>query len=256
MSYPLQYLLKTYITGASSGFGALAARHTVYAGFFSPDDNTQSAQSDVSTFASANNIRLRSVNLDIISDSSISAGLTKVHSETGGILNTIIHNAGHGSLEAFQRTGTYRMNKICIPHLHRVGKGHVIWISSSSAHGGVLPLLGPCSVAKAATDSLATTIMVPGMFMRGTNHFANAGKLEDGGQTLRGVEKNMQPSTDLVVVAEAIVKVVQAPEGKKPFRVHIDSFRDGSEEVNGLSDRKREGLFDRLELEGLLKRKS
>lgn len=23
--------------------------------------------------------------------------------------------------------------------------------------------------------------MVPGMFMRGTNHFANAGKLEDGG---------------------------------------------------------------------------
>lgn len=50
----------------------------------------------------------------------------------------------------------------------------------------------------------------------------------------------MQPSTDLVVVAEAIVKVVQAPEGKKPFRVHVDSFRDGSEEVNGLSDRKRE----------------
>ena len=75
-------------------------------------------------------------------------------------------------------------------------------------------------------------------------------------QTLRGVEKNMQPSTDLVVVAEAIVKVIQAPEGRKSFRVHVYSFRDGSEEVNGLSDRKREELFDRLELEGLLKRKS
>ena len=59
------------------------------------------------------------------------------------------------------------------------------------------------------------------------------------------------------MVAEAIVKVVQAPEGKKkPSRVHVDSFRDGSEEVNGLSDRKREELFDRLELDGLLKRKS
>jgi NAD(P)-dependent dehydrogenase (short-subunit alcohol dehydrogenase family) len=77
------------------------AGHTVYAGLFSLDGNTQSAQFDVSTFTSSNNIRLRSVNLDIISDSSISAALTKVHSETGGILNTIIHNAGHGSLEAF-----------------------------------------------------------------------------------------------------------------------------------------------------------
>lgn len=86
------------------------------------------------------------------------------------------------------------MNKICIPHLRRVGKGRIIWISSSSAHGGVPPPPGPCFVVKAATDSLAVTyatelspwrietmIMVPGVFMRGTNHFANAGKLEDGG---------------------------------------------------------------------------
>ena len=75
-------------------------------------------------------------------------------------------------------------------------------------------------------------------------------------QTLRGVEKDMQPNTDPVVITEAIVKIVQAPEGKKPFCVHVDSFRDGSEEVNGLSDGKREELFDRLELDGLLKRKN
>lgn len=86
------------------------------------------------------------------------------------------------------------MNKICIPHLCGVQKGHMIWISSSSAHGGVPPLLEPFFVAKAATDSLAvtyatelspwrieTTIMVLGVFMRGTNHFANAGKLKGGG---------------------------------------------------------------------------
>ena len=174
------------------------------------------------------------------------------------------------------------MDKICIPHLRRVGKGHIIWISSSSAHGGVPPLFGPYFAAKAATGSLAvtyatelapwrikTTVMVPGVFMKGTNHFANAGKPEDGivgaeyldgplqgvpEQTLRGVEKDMQQNTDPVVIAEAIVKVVQALEGKKPFRVHVDSFGDGSEEVNGLSDRRREELFDRLELDGLLKR--
>ena len=100
-------LLKTYITRASSGFGALAvhhlacAGHTAYAGLSSPDGNTQSAQSDVSTFAPSNNTRLRPVNPDIISDLPTSAALTKVHPETGGTLNTITHNAGHGSLEAF-----------------------------------------------------------------------------------------------------------------------------------------------------------
>ena len=80
------------------------------------------------------------------------------------------------------------MNKICIPHLRRVGKGHMIWISSSSTHGGVPLLLGPYFVAKAATGSLAvtyaielspwrikTTVIVPGVFIKGTNHFANAG---------------------------------------------------------------------------------
>ena len=79
--------------------------------------------------------------------------------------------------------GIYRINKICIPHLHGAGKGHIIWISSSSAHSGVPPHFGPYFVAKAATDSLAvtyatelapwrikTTIMVPGVFMKGRNH--------------------------------------------------------------------------------------
>lgn len=67
---------------------------------------------------------------------------------------------------------------------------------------------------------IETTIMVPGVFMKGTNHFTNAGQSEDGRvgakyldgplqgvpeQTLRGVEKDMQQNTDLVVIAEAIV---------------------------------------------------
>ena len=66
----------------------------------------------------------------------------------------------------------------------------------------------------------------------------------------------MQPNTDTVVIAEAIVKGFQAPEGKKAFRVHVGSFGDGSEEVNGLSDRKKGELFDGMELDGLLKRKN
>ena len=80
----------------------------------------------------------------------------------------------------------------------------MIWISSSSSHGGVPPILGPYFVAKAATDLLAmtyaielppwrikTTIMVPGVFMKGTNHFANAEKLEDGGVASEYLDRSL-----------------------------------------------------------------
>ena len=43
----------------------------------------------------------------------------------------------------------------------------------------------------------------------------------------------MQPDADIGAVADAIVKVVDMPFGKRPFRVHIDPAQDdGSEIVN------------------------
>jgi hypothetical protein len=38
-------------------------------------------------------------------------------------------------------------------------------------------------------------------------------------------------------VAEAIVTVVDAPFGKRPFRVHVDPSQDGAEIVHGVADR-------------------
>jgi hypothetical protein len=58
---------------------------------------------------------------------------------------------------------------------------------------------------------------------------------------------------DVGAVAEAIVKVVDAPFGKRPFRVHIDPTEDGAEVVNAVSDRVRAELLRRIGLEDLLK---
>ena len=68
----------------------------------------------------------------------------------------------------------------------------MIWISSSSTRGGTPPFLSPYFAAKAAMDSLAvsystelsrwgieTSIVVPGAFTKGTNHFAHSGSPED-----------------------------------------------------------------------------
>ena len=53
-------------------------------------------------------------------------------------------------------------------------------------------------------------------------------------------------------VADAIVKVVDAPFGKRPFRVHIDPAQDGAEVVNAVSDRVRAELLRRIGLGDLL----
>ena len=39
----------------------------------------------------------------------------------------------------------------------------------------------------------------------------------------------MPAEADVSAVAEAIVKVVEAPSGKRPFRVHIDPTEDGAQ---------------------------
>jgi hypothetical protein len=47
-------------------------------------------------------------------------------------------------------------------------------------------------------------------------------------------------------------RVVDAPFGKRPFRVHIDPSQDGCEVVNGVADRVRREMFFRIGLEDLL----
>jgi hypothetical protein len=60
------------------------------------------------------------------------------------------------------------------------------------------------------------------------------------------------PDADASAVADAIVKVVDTPFGKRPFRVHIDPAQDGAEVVNAVSDRVRAELLRRIGLGDLL----
>ena len=53
-------------------------------------------------------------------------------------------------------------------------------------------------------------------------------------------------------VAEAIVRVVNAPFGSRSYRVHVDPSHDGAEVVAGVGDRVRAELLRRIGLEDLL----
>ena len=210
------------ITGASSGFGALAARalakagHTVYASMRETEGRNRPQVEAVEAFSKENSVDLKAVEVDVASDASVETGIAKVISAEGHI-DTIIHNAGHmsfGPAEAFTPEqyaelfdinvlSTQRVNRAVLPHLRKQGKGLVVWVSSSSARGGTPPYLAPYFAAKAAMDSLAvsyageltrwgieTAIIVPGAFTKGTNHFAHSGSPADAG---RAAEYNDGP---------------------------------------------------------------
>jgi len=288
------------ITGASSGFGALAARalanagHTVYASMRETTTRNAAQVEAAKKYASDKNVDLRTVELDVASQESADKAIQRIVADNGR-LDVVIHNAGHmvfGPAEAFTPEqlahlydvnvlSTQRVNRAALPQLRKQKKGLVVWVSSSSSAGGTPPYLAPYFAAKAAMDSLAviyareltrwgieTSIIVPGAYTGGTNHFANSGRPEDqarvaeyeagpykgfADQVMKGLVSITPPDADVSAVADAIVKVVDTPFGKRPFRVHIDPTEDGAEVVNRVSDRVRAEFLRRIGLADLLK---
>lgn len=288
------------VTGASSGFGALttrelaAAGHTVYASMRETTGRNAPQVAAVAGYAKDHSVDLRTVELDVASEASVEAAIAEIVAADGR-LDVVVHNAGHmsfGPAEAFtpeQYTqlfdvnvlSTQRVNRAALPVLRQQGKGLVVWVSSSSTRGGTPPFLAPYFAAKAAMDSLAvsyaseltrwgveTSIIVPGAFTKGTNHFAHSGKPADEAvaatymdgpyagiaqAALNGLAALEPADADAGEVAKAIARVVDTPFGKRPFRVHIDPSQDGAEIVNGVADRVRAEMFRRIGLEDLLK---
>jgi len=291
------------ISGASSGFGAMAARnlalagHTVYATMREISGRNAPRIEEARAFARDQDVDIRTAEMDVTDDISVRECISRIEAETGGI-SVIVHNVGHmclGPAEAFTPEdyaayydvnvlSTQRVNRAALPALRKRGKGLLVWISSSSTAGGTPPFLAPYFAAKAAMDSLAknyatelsawgieTSIVVPGAFTSGTNHFLHAGEPSDPevadaymSGPLQGVDdkvleglRRMEPAdADPEDVARAITRIVGTEYGKRPFRVHVDPSRDGGEEVNAIGDRVRAELLRRIGIDDLLKPKA
>jgi NAD(P)-dependent dehydrogenase (short-subunit alcohol dehydrogenase family) len=90
------------ITGASSGFGALAARalaragHTVYASMRDTTGRNAPQVEEARRFAKDNNVDLRTIELDVASQASADTAIQTIVSENKR-LDVVIHNAKRGS---------------------------------------------------------------------------------------------------------------------------------------------------------------
>ena len=164
------------ITGASSGFGALAARalavagHRVYAGMRETSGRNAPQEAKLTAFAKEHACDLRWVEMDVASQESVEDAIKKILAENGG-LDVVVHNAGHmvfGPAEAFTPEqlaelydvnvlSTQRVNRAVLPTLRKQGEGLIVWVGSSSTRGGTPPYLAPYFAAKAGMDSLAVS---------------------------------------------------------------------------------------------------
>ena len=287
------------ITGASSGFGRLTAEvlakagYTVFASMRETKGRNAPEVKKIEEFSKKQGVDLRALELDVLSEESVSAAVARVLADAGCI-DVLIHNAGHmvfGPAEAFTPDqlaelydinvlSTQRVNRAVLPHLRERREGLVIWVSSSSSAGGTPPYLAPYFASKAGMDAMAvqyareltlwgieTSIIVPGAFTGGTNHFAHSGTPADKARAAeydagpyKGYGKKIQeafaaivpPDADAGKVAEAIVAIVDAPFGKRPFRVHVDPTQDGADVTFTVMDRVRAEMLHRVGLPELL----
>jgi NAD(P)-dependent dehydrogenase (short-subunit alcohol dehydrogenase family) len=288
------------VTGASSGFGRLSAEalakagHTVYASMRDTAGRNAGNVAQIAAFSKDHGVDLRALELDVQSQESANAAIAEIVANSGR-LDVVMHNAGHmafGPAEAFTAEqfaqlydinvlGAQRVNRAALPRLRKQKQGLLVWVSSSSSAGGTPPYLAPYFAAKAGMDAMAvqyarelsrwgieTSIIVPGAFTKGTNHFAHSGVPADaaraaeyeagpyagfGEQVQKAFAEIVPEDADVAAVADAIVEVVGTPFGKRPFRVHIDPTQDGADVGFTVLDRLRAEMLHRVGLSDLLK---
>lgn len=284
------------ITGASSGFGRLTAEalaragHIVYASMRDVAGRNAKNAAELQAIAGSD---LRPVELDVQSEASAEAAVEHIIAEAGRI-DVLVHNAGHmmfGPAESFTPDqfaqqydvnvlGTQRVNRAVLPHMRKTGQGMLLWVSSSSSAGGTPPYLSPYFAAKAAMDALAvqyarelalwgieTSIVVPGAFTKGTNHFAHSGRPADEARAAEyeagpyaGMGARIQEAFAAIVpddadpagVAGRIVDVVGMDHGTRPFRFHYDPSEDGANVGFAVLDRLRAEMLHRVGMPELL----
>ncbi|MEA3090512.1 MAG: hypothetical protein QOJ04_1854 [Caballeronia sp.] len=286
------------VTGAGTGIGKLSALalaeagHVVYASMRDVEGRNRGRADELRAISAQRGNALMPLELDVLSQDSADAAAATIVREQGRI-DVVMQNAGHlvvGPSEAFTPEemmkvfdtnlfGAQRVNRAVLPYMRKQESGLVLWISSTTTKGGFPPFMGPYGAAKAAMDSLAvtlayelarfgveTSIVVPGAFTSGTDHFPSAGKPADSARAQAyarydGVMDQIgarlsaltPPDADPKAVADEVVRIVGMEKGTRPMRSVIDFVGDGAAQVLEVSERvriefaKRIGMGDLLE---------
>ncbi|GLY99135.1 SDR family oxidoreductase [Actinoplanes sp. NBRC 103695] len=238
------------VTGASSGFGRLTVEglgrrgHQAFAGLRDVAGRNEKAAAELTEAG------VHVVELDVTDQESADRAVATVLATAGG-LDVVVNNAGGvfpGPLEPFtaeeaQRQfdvnvfGALRVNRAALPHLREQRHGAVIQIGSLGGRVTV-PYAGLYSASKAALASLTdawhhelapfgveSVIVEPAPYA--TNIGVNASMAADqerlaaygegfGAYIARITEVQTGAPADPREVADAVVRLVETPDGSRP----------------------------------------
>jgi len=284
---------KVIVTGASGGFGALTVRsllangHKVAAAMRNVNSKNKEIADELS------GIGAEIVELDVTNDDSVNNAIQIAIDKMGG-LDVVVNNAGVGvigiqelfTIEDIKKLyevnvfGVQRVIRAALPHLRAQGSGLLVTVSSLLGRMN-LPFYGPYNSSKWAVESIAesyrielsglgidSVIVEPGGFP--TTFFGSLiqpsdaakadeyGDLKDGPQHLfdsfEGALANNEAQNPQLV-ADAIVNLVETPDGERPLRTVVDKMGmgDALKPYNDTIDQITEGIFTNFGMEGMLK---
>jgi len=284
---------KVLITGGSSGFGALTVKtliadgHTVTASMRNTEGKNKEKAEEL------RHLGAFIVDIDVTDDESVDRGVARAIELMGG-LDVVLNNAGIGvlglqeqfSAEEFKRLfdvnvfGVQRVIRAALPHLRKQGSGLLIQISSLLGRIN-LPFYSPYNASKWAIESLAegyrmelaafgvdSVIVEPGGFP--TNFFDNLMLPKDRSTDaeygeMAGAPKQMfdsfegalasNPEQNPQMVADAVLNLINTPDGKRPARTIVDKMGMGDHlgPYNQQLDQIHQGIMSAFGMEGMLK---
>lgn len=281
------------VTGASSGFGKLTAEtlarsgHRVFAGMRDPNGKNAAARDDLLSKGGS----LEVLELDVTSDASVDAAIALMDGRAGGI-DVVVNNAGIagiGMIESFtveqaramyevNVLGVHRLNRAVLPIMRRGNRGLLIHVTSTIGRV-VMPFLAIYVSTKFALEALAegyryelapsgieSVIVEPGTYPTkiATNMMSPADParaeaypaLAPGLQGLIGMLEsigNNPNAPNPQDVADAILRLVEMPTGKRPIRTIVDAQMGPLvENLNRMTDQIQAQAMGGMGMSGLL----
>jgi len=238
------------ITGTNSGFGWLTANscaalgHKVYATM--RDTNGRNADKAKALAQQAN---IEVLDVDVTNGKSVADAVNTIIKKEGRI-DVVVNNAGiyvtgiaetftEGDLDKVMNVdvlGPWRLIRAALPHMRKQGAGLIINISSVAGRTeGLHYEVRPLGVDVVMIQPGAFPTDVWGKIMAGSDAtvIAGYGELakipEQIGAGIGQMFEAMKPNPQLV--ADAIVKLIDTPNGKRPLRTVVDPATGNFSEV-------------------------
>jgi len=254
--------------------------HTVFATMRDPEGKNAAAAAELSGLAQKGSLPIHVLSMDITSESAVNAAVARA-AEQAGRIDAVVNNAavgGFGITEAFTIDqvkeqfdtnvfGALRVNRAALPHLRKAGRGLILYVSTSIARTP-MPFMGVYCATKAASEIFAeearyvlaplgveSAILQAGIYptplqskMAQPADGARAGGYGPLFPVMEQMGKAMQymlsSKPDPQEVADAVLKLVEAPAGSRPLRTLVGSTHPtGVKELNESSDRLVEGFY-------------